>query len=83
MLNVSIIDSMNIFKKFISEIKYIEYYKMWQEPFNGFYKVCDKCSKWRRLYLQEKKKYEDLKKWTEKLLESNSELLEHIKDKKL
>ena len=56
---------------------------MWEEPFNGFYKVCDKCSKWRRFYLQEKKKYEDLKKWSEEVLKSNSELLEHIKDKKL
>lgn len=56
---------------------------MWQEPFGGFYKVCEKCNRWKIKYLAEKKKYEDLKKWTEKLLESNSELLEHIKDKKL
>lgn len=44
-----------------------------------FYHVCEKCSKWKRLYLEEKKKYEDLKKWTEELLKSNQELLEKIK----
>ena len=51
--------------------------------FARMYAVCDKCSKWRRLYLEEKKKYEDLKKWTEKLLESNQELLNHVKETKL
>lgn len=56
---------------------------MFREPFDGFYRICDKCSKWRRLYLEEKKKYEDLKKWTEELLKSNTELLEHINKTKL
>lgn len=45
----------------------------------NFYHICEKCSKWKRLYLEEKKKYEDLKKWTEELLKSNKELLEKIK----
>tara|TARA_Y100001972_G_scaffold33145_1_gene41169 strand:+ start:2065 stop:2238 length:174 start_codon:yes stop_codon:yes gene_type:complete len=56
---------------------------MWQEPFGGFYRVCEKCNRWKIKYLEEKKKYEDLKKWTEKLLESNQELLNHVKDNKL
>lgn len=49
------------------------------EPFNGFYRLCEKCSKYKRLYFEEKKKYEDLKKWTEELLKSNQELLDKLK----
>jgi hypothetical protein len=45
--------------------------------------IFEKCSKWKKLYFEEKKKYEDLKKWTEELLTSNTELLEHIKQNKL
>lgn len=44
----------------------------------NFYHVCDKCNKWKRLYLEEKKKYEDLKKWTEELLKSNQDLLDKL-----
>jgi len=43
------------------------------------YTLCEKCSKWKRLYIDEKKKYEDLKKWTEELLKSNQELLDKLK----
>ena len=50
------------------------------DPFNGFYKICDKCNKWKFKYLEEKKKYEDLKKWTEQLLSSNQELLDQVKE---
>lgn len=39
----------------------------------------DNCFKWKRLYLEENKKYLNLKKWTEELIKSNSELLENIK----
>ncbi len=39
------------------------------------------CSKYKRLYLEENKKYKDLKHWTEQLILSNSELLEKIKSK--
>jgi len=53
------------------------------EPFNGFYKICDKCNKWKLKYLKEKKKYEDLKKWTEELLKSNAELLNKIQEGKI
>jgi len=35
------------------------------------------------VYGEEKEKDEDLKKWTEELLKSKSELLEHIKNSKL
>ena len=41
-----------------------------------FWDLFDRCNKWKRLYLEEKKKYEDLKKWTEELLKSNTELLD-------
>jgi len=44
-----------------------------------FWKMIEKCSKWKRLYLDEKKKYQDLKKWTEELLKSNQELLDKLK----
>jgi len=47
------------------------------------YNVCDKCNKWKRLYLEEKKKYEDLKKWTEELLKSNTELLDKLVGEKV
>jgi hypothetical protein len=40
------------------------------------------CSKWKQLFLEEKKKYEDLKKWTEELLKSNTELLNAIQENK-
>ncbi len=46
------------------------------------YKVCENCSKWKRLYLDEKKKYQDLKKWTEELLKSNQDLLKAIQEDK-
>ncbi len=39
------------------------------------------CDKYKKLYEEEKQKYEDLKSWTEKLLESNKELLDQIKNK--
>jgi hypothetical protein len=47
------------------------------------YSICEKCSKWKRLYLEEKKKYEDLKKWTEELIKTNNSLLEHLKTLKI
>ena len=43
-----------------------------------FYNKCECCSKWKRLYLEEKKKYEDLKKWSEDLLKNNKQLLDKI-----
>ncbi len=46
-----------------------------------FYNKCECCSKWKRLYIDEKKKYEDLKKWTEELLKSNQDLLKAIQEK--
>lgn len=46
-----------------------------------YYNKCEYCSKWKRLYLEEKQKYEDLKKWTEELLKSNQDLLKAIQDK--
>ncbi len=39
------------------------------------------CDKYKKLYEEEKTKYEDLKLWTEKLLSSNKELLDQIKNK--
>lgn len=45
------------------------------------WELFDRCNKWKRLYLEENKKYEDLKKWTEELIKSNSELLDKIKKK--
>jgi len=47
------------------------------------YYICEKCSKWKRLYLEEKKKYEDLKKWTEELIKTNNELILHLKTLKI
>ena len=46
---------------------------------NYILSLFDNCFKWKRLYLEENKKYKDLKKWTEELIKSNSELLDHIK----
>jgi hypothetical protein len=43
-----------------------------------YHAYCPNCSKWKKLYLEEKKKYEDLKKWTEELLASNKDLLDKI-----
>ena len=48
-----------------------------------FYNKCECCTKWKRLYLEEKKKYEDLKKWTEELLKSNSDLLDKLVGQKV
>lgn len=48
-----------------------------------YYNKCECCSKWKRLYLEEKKKYDDLKKWTEELLKSNSELLDKLVGQKV
>ena len=48
-----------------------------------YYNKCECCSKWKRLYLEEKKKYDDLKKWTEELLKSNSDLLDKIVGQKV
>lgn len=42
-----------------------------------------KCfDKYKKLYEEEKEKYEDLKSWAEKLLESNNELFNAIKEYK-
>lgn len=39
-----------------------------------------KCSdKYKKLYEEEKQKYQDLKTWTEKLISSNTELLDQVK----
>ena len=41
-----------------------------------------KCSdRYKKLYLEEKQKYEDLKRWAERLIASNTELLKEIKNK--
>jgi len=48
-----------------------------------FYNKCECCTKWKRLYLEEKKKYDDLKKWTEELLKSNSDLLDKLVGQKV
>lgn len=48
---------------------------------NYLWELFDRCTKWKKLYLEEKKKYEDLKHWTEELIKSNSELLDKIKKK--
>jgi len=37
------------------------------------------CDKYKKLYEEEKEKYEDLKSWAEKLILSNKELLDQIK----
>ena len=39
-----------------------------------------KCDKYKKLYEEEKQKYEDLKVWAEKLVSSNKDLLLHFKD---
>jgi hypothetical protein len=47
------------------------------------YKIIEyfNCDKYKKLYEEEKQKYQDLKLWTEKLLSSNKELLDKIKNK--
>ena len=50
---------------------------------NYFWDLFDRCNKWKRLYLEEHKKYKDLKKWTEELIKSNNDLLENFKKLKL
>ena len=47
------------------------------------YNICESCSKWKRLYLEEKQKYEDLKKWTEEILKSNQDLLDKLVGQKV
>lgn len=45
--------------------------------------LATKCSdKYKKLYEEEKQKYEDLKTWTEKLILSNNELFNAIKEYK-
>ncbi len=39
------------------------------------------CDKYKKLYEEEKTKYEYLKLWTEKLLESKKELIDKYKNK--
>ena len=39
------------------------------------------CDKYKKLYEEEKEKYEDLKSWAEKLILSNKDLLNQIKNK--
>ncbi len=34
------------------------------------------CDKYKKLYEEEKQKYEDLKKWAENLISSNKELMD-------
>lgn len=51
----------------------INYFSVW------FWDLFDRCNRWKRLYLEEKKKYKDLKKWTEELIKSNNDLLETLK----
>ena len=38
------------------------------------------CDKYKKLYEEEKQKYKDLKTWTEKLILSNTELLDQVKE---
>ena len=45
-----------------------------------FWELIESCSKYKKLYFEQKKSYEDLKLWTEKLLESNQELLKAIQE---
>jgi len=47
-----------------------------------YYNPCERCSKYKKLYEEEKQKYEDLKTWTEKLILSNNELFNAIKEYK-
>ena len=45
--------------------------------------LASQCSdKYKKLYEEEKQKYEDLKTWTEKLILSNNELFNAIKEYK-
>ena len=46
------------------------------------YKIIEyfNCDKYKKLYEEEKQKYEDLKTWTEKLILSNTELLDQVKE---
>lgn len=37
------------------------------------------CDKYKKLYEEEKQKYQDLKTWAEKLISSNAELLDQVK----
>ena len=46
---------------------------------NYILSIFDNCFKWKRLYIEEHKKYKALKKWTEELIEYNSELFEYVK----
>ena len=48
------------------------------------YKIIEyfNCDKYKKLYEEEKQKYEDLKTWTEKLILSNNELFNAIKEYK-
>ena len=36
------------------------------------------CDKYKKLYEEEKQKYQDLKKWAENLISSNKELMDKI-----
>ena len=38
------------------------------------------CDKYKKLYEEEKQKYQDLKTWAEKLISSNTELLDKVKE---
>mgnify|MGYP003109641776 CR=1 FL=1 len=49
---------------------------MWWEKVKEYFS----CDKYKQLYEEEKQKYEVLKTWTEKLLKSNTELLDKIKE---
>ena len=43
--------------------------------------LASKCSdKYKRLYEEEKQKYQDLKRWTEGLILSNQDFFKHIKE---
>ena len=46
------------------------------------YKIIEyfNCDKYKKLYEEEKQKYQDLKTWTEKLILSNTELLDQVKE---
>ena len=38
------------------------------------------CDKYKKLYEEEKQKYQDLKTWAERLISSNKELLDQVKE---
>jgi len=38
------------------------------------------CDRYKKLYSEEVRKYEDLKLWTEKVLSSNKELMEQLQN---